>query len=138
MLKTKHIKVCNWFLLKLWMKYHCSYLKGSIYIYCVSVIKVAHFTVEPFFLPIDAERSSIRADDASSVSSWSGTNNFSNLGNSSFTRDTSGTSLRESSISSHPEVIENGVLVALGISLKYDRFLFCSVRSNHLITLGFH
>ncbi|KAF6019328.1 GRIPAP1 [Bugula neritina] len=66
--------------------------------------KVRQPSVEPFFLPIDAERSSIRADDASSVSSWSGTNNFSNLGNSSFTRDTSGTSLRESSISSHPEV----------------------------------
>ena len=47
-----------------------------------------YFIGEPFFLPIDAERLSSRADDASSVSSWSGAN-FSHINNSSVAREIS-------------------------------------------------
>ncbi|XP_067936156.1 GRIP1-associated protein 1-like isoform X2 [Watersipora subatra] len=43
--------------------------------------KLRQQSSEPFFLPIDSERLSIRADDASSVSSWSGAN-YSQTGNS--------------------------------------------------------
>ena len=38
------------------------------------VLDIFFFIGEPFFLPIDAERLSSRADDASLVSSWSGAN----------------------------------------------------------------
>ena len=51
-------------------------------------------SAEPFFLPIDSERLSVRGDDASSVSSWSGAN-YSQLGNNSVVRDVSIGSIRE-------------------------------------------
>ena len=56
--------------------------------YGASVRYVFYFIGEPFFLPIDAERLSSRADDASSVSSWSGAN-FSHINNSSVAREIS-------------------------------------------------